>query len=497
MSNGLVRRTVRSADGWPLTIFFLMIADPISVARESPARSAEPAYSRRKAALVLLARGLRHERFLPAAQAVLTDLCATLGCERSSLGLHLHGRLQVVATSSGVDPTDRRNPVDGIAAAMQEAVDQRTSIIYPLPSFNAATLTAAHAELARATGGLSILSVPIIDAERCVGVLLFERVGGFTDNALKIAQDAALFVGPVLDMKHRLESPVGGRLVEALAPRGVRLGDRTLSPWRYGLAALALLSLLVALWPVTLRVVAPARVEGIDQRILAAPVDGFIAQVAARPGEPVRQGQVIASLEDRDLLLRRDRLAAQIAQHDKQYREALAGDDAGDIVQARAVLDQSRTEHTLVESEIERTRLRSPFDGTLVDGDLSAQIGAPVTRGQTLLTVSPVQGYKVVAEVDDQDVTLLQVGQAAQVLFAGLGQAPVAFDVQRISPVAAALDQRNVFEVEGRVGAMQEAALRPGLRGIARIDIDRRLQVQVWWLRLGNWLRRTIWQVIA
>ena len=447
--------------------------------------------------LVLQARALRHERFEPAAAAVLNGLGLMAGCERVSLGLQLHGGLQVLATSSGADTSRRQNFVDILSAAMQEAVDQRASIVYPLPVGSTPMLCFAHGELMRANGGLSVLSVPILGEDRVIGALMLERQGGFDERALKLAQDTALFVGPVLELKHRVESPVAGRLIEAVAPRGIRIGERQASTWGLAAGALALVLLVAALWPVTFRVVAPARVEGIDQRILAAPVDGFIESVAVRPGEAVKKGQLLASLEDRDITLQRDKLAAEIGQYDKQYREALAGDDAGQIVMARAMLEQAQAQHALAESQLERTQLRAPFDGALIAGDLSSMVGSPVTRGQPLLTVSPTQGFKVVAEVDDQDVTVLQDGQAAQVLFAGLGQAPAAFTVTRIAPVAVTLDQRNVFEVEGRVDPAGAGSLRPGLRGVARIDVDERLQVQVWWLRVSHWLQRTLWQLMG
>lgn len=449
------------------------------------------------AAMVLQARALQHERFAPAAGAVLDGLCLITDCERVSLGLVLHGRMQTVATSSGADTLQRQNFIASLAAAMQEAVDQGAAIVFPQPPGSLPALCFAHAELRRCNGGMDVLSVPIVGAERIVGALLLERPGGFNERACRMAQDAALFVGPVLELKHRLESPVAGRLIEAVAPRGVRLGQRQVSPWRLGAGVAAAALLVAALWPVTFRVVAPARVEGIDQRILAAPVDGFIASVAVRPGDAVQAGQLLGSLDDRDLTLQRDKITAEAAQLDKQYREALSGEDAGQIVMHRAMLEQLRAQLALAESELERSRLRAPFDGVLVAGDLSGMIGSPVARGQPLLTVSPGLGYRVVAEVDDADVAVLRSGQKARALFAGMGQAPVDFQVTRIAPVAVTLDQRNVFEVEGRLGGAGEATLSPGLRGMARIDIDERLQIQVWWTRAGHWLRRVLWQLMA
>lgn len=449
------------------------------------------------AALVLHARVLRHERFSPAAADVLSALALLTDSDRASLGLVLGGRMQVLAHSTSGAPDARQRLSAQLGAAMQEALDQVEMVMYPSPPDAAPQLCFAHAELHRANGGLTALTVPITSGDRLIGALTVERSGAFGDTAIQRVKDTAMFVGPVLELKHRVEAPVAGRLVEAVASRGVRIGSRQVSPWRLGAAAAALAFFVAAVWPVSFRVLAPARIEGIDQRSIAAPVDGFIATATARPGDAVQAGQVLGSLEDRDLLLRRDRLSAEIAQQEKQYREALASDDAGEIVKARALLESIQAQHALAESELERTRLRAPFNGVLIQGDLKSQLGSPVTRGQVLLTVAPAHGIKVVAEVADVDITVLRQGQRAQVLFAGLGQEPVPFQVERISPVAITIDQRNVFEVEGRVDAAASGAGSPGLRGVARIDIDQRLQIAVWWERLGHWLRRTMWQFMG
>lgn len=457
----------------------------------------QPAAAPSGAALVLQARALLHERFGPAAADVLDSLARMTRCERASLGLLHGGRMQVTA-SSIAGPPDAGYPLATIlAAAMQEAVDQDEPIVHPPPPGSRPTLCFAHAELHRANGGLTTLTVPILGGERVVGALLLERREPFDAQANRLAEDAALFVGPVLELKHRVEAPIAGRLVEAVAPRGVRVGSHQRSPWRLAAGVGAALLLVAAVWPVTFRVVAQARVEGMAQRTVAAPLDGFIATAAARPGDTVRAGQLLGTLDDREPALQRDKLAAEIAQVEKHYREALAGDDAGEIIKTRAALESARAQHALAESELERTRLRAPFDGVLIQGDLGASLGSPVSRGQPLLTVAPAQGVKVVAEVADEDITVLRQGQQAQVLFAGLGQAPLRFTVERISPVAVTIDQRNVFEVEGRIDSHPSGATSPGLRGVARIDIDRRMQAEVWSVRVGHWLRRTLWQFMG
>jgi multidrug resistance efflux pump len=249
--------------------------------------------------------------------------------------------------------------------------------------------------------------------------------------------------------------------------------------------------------PMQLEVVAAARLEGGEQRIIAAPLEGFIAEASVRPGSAVKAGQLLLTLQDRDLELQRQRWLAEIAQLDKQYREALTHDEPAPIAIARAKLEQAQAQLALAERELARARITAPFDGIVISGDLHQAAGMPVQRGQALLTLAPVLRLKVVAEVDEQDIALLTRGQSARVLFAAQGQDVVRFTVQRVSPVAAIVEDRNIFEIEGTLADNAGHTLRPGQRGVARVETGERRVAEVAWLRAGHWVRRWLWRLLG
>lgn len=468
------------------------------------AAARRPRAPRSVAVLALQARALRHGRLGPAASAVADELARTLGCARVSVGFLQRGRVKVCALSGTAEVDHRQALVRAIAAAMDEAIGQRASLMHPLPPGTAMLATAAHEALAALNGRLPLLSVPLTDpgspdadgGPATIGALLFERTEGFDRATIAAAQDAATFVGPLLALKHQLDQPVSGRIVEAVTPRHAGPLGLSRGQWAAALAALALLA--AALWPATFRVVAPARVEGLGQQVLAAPLDGFVASAALRPGAAVKAGQVLMTLEDKDLALDATRWQAEVAQLDKKYREAQTTDDAAAIVLARAKLEQAQAQLDLVRQQLERIRLRAPFDGVLLSGDFSQAVGAPVKRGQTLMTVAPDRQFRIVAEVDEQDIARLRSGQAAQVLFGAFDGAPLALEVTRVAPIATVVDGRNVFEVDGRLLQPEAAAaLRAGLRGVVRIDIEPRLQGWIWWHRASQWARRLAWRFIG
>lgn len=207
---------------------------------------------------------------------------------------------------------------------------------------------------------------------------------------------------------------------------------------------------------------------------------------------------MLLTLDARDFALERNKWAAEMAQLDKQYRDALSRDEAAPIMVARAKLEQAQSQHELAVRQLERASLRAPMAGVVIAGELTQSVGLPVRRGQELMTIAPDRRWRIVAEVDEQDVAALRAGQRAQVLFAGWGAQPVAFDVQHIAAIATQVERRNVFEVQGQLAeGSAAAALRPGQRGVARIVVGQRLQGAIWWERARDALRRLSWRLLG
>jgi RND family efflux transporter MFP subunit len=467
-----------------------------NAAEAAAVRATRP--SRSAAVLALQAQALAHARFDAAAAAVVDQLVLMLPCERVSLGLYIGGRLRIVAISGAADVREKHNAVARIAAAMTEALDQRLAVVHPLPSGASPAITLAHQDLSQSNGHAAIYTVPVATRHEMLGALLFERRGGFDTRTLETAKDAAMFAGPLLALKQRADDRMGQRVAQALRPGARRPFGGTGVPITRAIAAASLLGLAaLALLPVTHRVVAAARVEGAVQQVIAAPVDGFVGAVSVRPGETVKAGQVLLALDARELTLERDKWTAEMAQLDKQYREALSKDEAAPIMIARAKLEQAQSQHELALGQLERATLRAPIDGIVLSGDLTQSVGAPLKRGQELMTIAPDRGWRIVAEVDEQEIGALREGQGAQVLFAAVaGAEPLRYAVTRIAPVATQAEGRNVFEVEGLPPA-QANALRPGMRGVARIEVGEKALGAIWWERALRAWRRLTWQFLG
>lgn len=102
-----------------------------------------------QAALDLVATSVGHDRFYASAMALVNTLATSLLCDRVSLGFVKRGHTQVTAVSNSAEFKQQTNVIRGLADAMDEAVDQRETIVFPPPAEGAGVVMQAHAAFAK------------------------------------------------------------------------------------------------------------------------------------------------------------------------------------------------------------------------------------------------------------------------------------------------------------------------------------------------------------
>lgn len=435
---------------------------------------------------------LGRDRLDVAATALATQIARLLGAARVTLGLRDTRRCRLVATSQHTDIQAAADRVRCVERAMQEAMEQAAPILFPAPPQGRPRITLAHAALAEQTHR-SVLTVPLVRGKCVVGAMTAEFIAGQANaGAGDIAEDIAIQIAPVLELRHRAELSLAARLVRDWREHGMSGNAET--RWIRPVVWAAGIGLIVALFtaPADYRVGAPARLEGAVQRALVAPVDGFLREVHVKPGDRVKDGQVLAELAEQDLEIERNKWAAELSQHENNYRTAFARGDRTQYVVYYAKAQEAQAQLDLVEQQITRSRIRAPFDGSLIKGDLTQVLGSPVKRGDVLLTVAPDKAYRLIVEVDERDIAWVRETARGALALSALPQDAIAFEVVRITPVATNRDGRNFYEVEGRFAA-GELPLRPGLQGVAKIDAGKRTLAWIWGHRLVDWLQLSVW----
>jgi multidrug resistance efflux pump len=446
------------------------------------------------AVLELLATLLEHPRVHAAATAFVTALATRLACDRVSLGFVHRGQVRVRAISHSAHFGKRTNLTRALEAAMDETFNQGTAVTYPPAPETPFRITRAHEALVRQHGTGTVCSIPLPRDESILGVLTLERPTDhpFAPADIELCEAIAALAGPILDAQRREDRWLSAKVAEALHTQLGRLfGPRYVARKLVVLALLALATFF-AMFQADYRVAATTVLEPEVRRAVLAPFEGYIADAPRRAGELVGVGEVLCTLDDRDLRLERLKWRSQREQYAKQYQQALAQRNAALAQIITAQIAQAEAELALVEEHLERSQLRAPFDSLVVSGDLSQSIGAPVERGKVLFEVAPLEAYRVILEVDERDIAEVADGQEGHLVLSAFPNAPLPFTVTTVTPVSTARAGRNYFRVEARL-THTSARLRPGMEGIGKIAIDRRLLLWIWTHQAVDWLRLQLW----
>ena len=241
--------------------------------------------------------------------AIVNELATRLNCDRVSLGtLKRNGAVRLRAISHSARFRNEGRLIDAIENAMEEAVDQKATVACPALPATERRVAMAHKELAGLVKASApqLMSVVLPDGRGgTVGAITLERHQSetFEDETLRLVEAMSALVGPMVYRQLRANRLLAGRIVD-LAGNGFTavLGAGRPS-LKIGAICLAALLLYLPFASGQHNVTAKAVLEPELQRAAVVPFDGYIEAAPVRAGDTVRQGDVLARLDDRDLVL--------------------------------------------------------------------------------------------------------------------------------------------------------------------------------------------------
>ncbi|KGU86593.1 HlyD family efflux transporter periplasmic adaptor subunit [Pseudomonas mediterranea] len=252
-------------------------------------------------------------------------------------------------------------------------------------------------------------------------------------------------------------------------------------PWRLrwtrkrqvALVAVLLLGLLV---PVRQSVLAPAEVVPLGGQVVAAPLDGVIAEFMVKPNQAVKNGDLLLRFESTSLKAQADvaERALDVAEAELKANSQRSFADAEssskiDLLAAR--VEQKRAERNYALELLKRSEVRAERDGIAVFADVERWLGKPVQIGERLMEIADPSQAELRIELAVGDaITLAPGAQVALFLDSDPLQRHVAWlerSAYEAQPTAAG---QLAYRLDARFDA---AAPRIGLRGTAKIFGDR------------------------
>lgn len=456
----------------------------------------QPANRLASTVLAVLKKAALQQTLEDAAGAVAITLAHDLGCDRVAIGLFAERNLRLVASSDGSHTTSSELTADTISA-MEEALDDQGSFVYPVAP-EATRLDAAHARLCNRVDLLAACTVPLSFKKESLGAVIAtrQRSQPFSPEETALIEAVAAVVGPWFALRRQADES----WLRRLAASTTKLWNKT-GQGRYRLLAAVTLAVAAVVlgWPAHRQIVTPVKLEGAIQRVIAAPGDNYIRKVAVRPGDAVKAGDVLLEFDVEDLRVERQRLLAAQAFNDAAAGDAMSKNDSATLAQYQAKLEEGKAQLALLDQRLQRGTIVAPFDAVVIEGDLSNALGAPTKKGEKLMILAPAREFRAIVEIADSDITNVNEGQAGEMVLTALPDATMPIRLKRIIPLATVNDGRTYFEGEVELVGAQAAlqALRPGMRGIARLEGGQQARGIVWFEEARNWCRFAWWRWVG
>ncbi len=405
--------------------------------------------------------------FDKACRMAVDDVRDYLGCSRVFLGVKKRGAIHIRAIS-GVGRVDAKSPAHHpFESAMSEALALGKRVDFSTAETKCRE-TVAHELLLKQTGAARITTLPL---PRNGGALLIEWREAPTPLGERLVDAATPFIPVLLDLVERARP-------NAAVFTARRAWEKAGANRRVAFVAIVLAVGALLAWPFHYSIKADCRLAPTVKRVVAAPFQGQLRKSFVQPGDRVTEGQQLAEMDNRDLKLKEAELIAARERALKQRDKAMSNDGAGaDIGAAQVASFEAQSvgqELELAQRRIALLAVKSPIAGVVIAGDLRRSEGQPVQQGQVLFEVAPLDEMIVEIDVPDRDVSRVRPALPLRVRLESFAGEAWTTSLTKIHPQSEQRDGRNVFVCEAAIVNKTAHDLRPGMRGRATIEGDRR-----------------------
>ncbi|HEV2438277.1 MAG TPA: efflux RND transporter periplasmic adaptor subunit [Verrucomicrobiae bacterium] len=235
---------------------------------------------------------------------------------------------------------------------------------------------------------------------------------------------------------------------------------------------------------ITRSIALPGNVFALQSATLYAKIPGYLKTIAVDKGDAVTQSEVLAQIEDPELLAERPKYEAELAVAETNYaRIRAAAQKAPDLVMPETV-DDVRGQRDVARANLKRindllaySQIIAPFDGIVtrrwVDPGafIPAATSGSVARPTAVVTVMDFSRVRVDVAVPENEVPFVTTATPATITAEELPGRAFTGDVTRFEY---ALDQTTKTMTAEIEIANPDRALRPGMYVTVKLGIERK-----------------------
>jgi len=431
-------------------------------------------------------------------QAVVNQTQAIIAFERAAIALEERGSLQLKAVS-GMTKINHSDPaVSGLLEMLEWASisNEETHVTQhgdqiddPRPETQA-----KFAAYFSSTGMQAFYALPLIDDQGRLGVLCFESSDPDFLSVAHLEMIKVLAGQATVALRNATlyrEVPFIN-LLEPLLQRKKRFLAMEKRRQVLTIGSGVLVGLFLIFCPLPMRVSGSATAASARTAQVQAGVDGVVKNVYIHEGDHVREGAVLAELEDWNY-------RADVAAAEAKYSEAMATmnralslNDGTVAGTERVKVEYFKAELSRARERLDRTTIRAPFDGIVTTPRVQNSVGRRLMHGDTLAEIIESSHVIVDVAVPEDDATLLRSGEGAAIKLESFPLRTFLGEVTVISPQSQVESEQRFFMARVNV-PNQDGLIRPGMQGLGKLSVGWHPAGYVFFRGPAMWLWGKLW----
>jgi len=213
-------------------------------------------------------------------------------------------------------------------------------------------------------------------------------------------------------------------------------------------------------------------IEPSIRRFVSAQFNGLLKHTVREAGDKVSAGEVLARLDEKEIEWMLSGLTADRNRAKKQKDINAAKKDRAGVQMAQLEIERLDAKIALLEYQANNLEIKSPIDGIVIRGDLKRVEGSPVSKGQTLFEIAPLESMRVELALVAEDMIYVRPEMPMTIQLEAYPFEEWFLDIDNIHPRSTVKDGDSVFIIEADL-ENPDGKLRPGMEGEGEITADK------------------------